>query len=43
VFHTGTCNGSHAVIHSRPGVLQDPPAGYTAGSIHGIMRTSTIG
>ena len=43
VFHTGTCNGSHAVIYSNPGEDQTPPVGYGGGSIHGIMRTSTIG
>jgi hypothetical protein len=42
VFHTTTCNGSHAVINADPGQFLVTPIGYGGGSIHGLMRTSTV-
>jgi peptidase inhibitor family I36 len=39
LFHTTTCNGSHAEI--APNSAGRLPAGYDKGSTHGVMRTST--
>jgi hypothetical protein len=39
LFHTGTCNGSHAEI--APNWAGRLPTGYNLGQTHAIMRTST--
>jgi hypothetical protein len=39
LFHTTTCNGSHAEI--APSYTGHLPAGYDNGSTHAVMRTST--
>jgi hypothetical protein len=39
LFHTTTCNGSHAEI--APNFTGPLPSGYDRGQTHAIMRTST--